>query len=88
MNKDLAALKKHLTQIAVVLDRMQTQSKEQPKRRGKKGVKKPKSKTPEQVLKPQAPKPRKVSMCKKCNVPRKGHKCEKAATEEPAQETN
>jgi RNase P subunit RPR2 len=73
-NKDIVEFKKHIARLAVLVKRFEGASAAAPKR-GKKGVKKAKSKTPAEVLKPQVPKQRKVAMCKKCNVPRKGHKC-------------
>lgn len=84
--KDITALKKHITQVAVLVSRLEAEAKTQPKSRGKKGTRKPKSKTPEEVLKPQSAKPRKQQMCKKCNVPRKGHKCEETPAKEPVKE--
>lgn len=84
--KEIVEFKKHLSRMAILVKRMEAQEK--PKKRGKKGVAKPKSKTPEDALKPQVPKQRKVQMCKKCNVPRKGHKCGETAPApvEPAKE--
>jgi len=78
-SKDLLELKKSIARMTVIVKRMEKKPATQIKkaRRGKKGVSKPQSKTPEQVLVPQVQKPRKTPMCKKCGVPRKNHKCEK-----------